>query len=245
MGKITDFLKGVFAPRDLTCSLCGRESFTGEILCERCLKKLERNDGYICDHCGAKTPFPQPYCDRCKNKLTSFDRARSAFVYGEISGGLLKKLKYDGKKYLAEEFAKELLEILTFSASGTEGLVYVPTTRKKTRKRGYNQSRLLAANLSSLCGVPLLDVLVKTKETDSQVGKSYSDRQKNLEGSFSVCDKSTVVGKKITLIDDVMTTGATAEAVAKRLKKAGAREVCVITVATTVKEQKENAVGDL
>ncbi len=96
--KIKYFLKNIFFPRNLTCSACGRESFTGGILCEKCLSDREENNEYICEHCGVKTPVPVAYCDRCRNRLTSFDTARSAFVYDGVVALLLQKLKYGGEK---------------------------------------------------------------------------------------------------------------------------------------------------
>lgn len=235
MNSLKDILKRVFLPRNLTCSCCGRESFSGEIVCERCLEKAERNDGYICDHCGVKTLAPAAYCERCANKLTSFDKARSAFVYGEVTGVLVQKLKYGGQKYLAEEFAKELYKLFVSSVTYADGIVCVPMSEKRERKRGYNQSRLIAEKLAELSLVPFLDVTVKKKETESQVGKSYKERRKNLEGSFGVSDKSAVNGKRLVIVDDVCTTGSTADVLAAALKRAGASEAYVLTYASVVK----------
>ena len=136
--KIKYFLKNNFFPRNLTCSACGRESFTGGILCEKCLSDREENNEYICEHCGVKTPVPVAYCDRCRNRLTSFDTARSAFVYDGVVALLLQKLKYGGEKYLAEEFAKDLYKLFATSVTHADGIVCVPMSRKRERERGYN-----------------------------------------------------------------------------------------------------------
>ena len=236
--KIDKILKNIFFPRNLTCSCCGRESFTGGILCERCLDKAERNDGNICDHCGVKTIAGEAYCPRCKNKLTSFDKARSAFVYGEVTSILVQKIKYGGEKYLAEEFAKELYRLFVASVCHADGIVCVPMSEKRERGRGYNQSRLIAEALAELSSVPFLDVTVKKKETESQVGKNYSERRKNLEGSFGVKNKSEVKGKRLVIVDDVTTTGSTAETLAAALKHAGAEEVFVLTYASVSRADK-------
>lgn len=252
--KIKEYFKNIFFPRTLTCSCCGRESFTGGILCERCLEKAERNDGFICDHCGVKTVAGEAYCPRCKNKLTSFDKARSAFVYGEVTSLLVQKLKYGGEKYLAEEFAKELYRLFVVSVSHADGIVCVPMSGKREKSRGYNQSKLIAEALAKLSSVPFLDVTVKKKETESQVGKNYGERRKNLEGSFGVKNKSEVKGKRLVIADDVTTTGSTAEVLAAALKRAGAEEVFVLTYASVSKannaeskeeKHEENENGDL
>lgn len=235
--KIKYFLKNIFFPRNLTCSACGRESFTGGILCEKCLSDREENNECICEHCGVKTPVPVAYCDRCRNRLTSFDTARSAFVYDGVVALLLQKLKYGGEKYLAEEFAKDLYKLFATSVTHADGIVCVPMSRKRERERGYNQSELLARNLSALSGVPFLDVTVKRKETESQVGKNYKERRKNLDGSFGISDKKAVRDKRIVIADDVSTTGTTSDILAAALKAAGAAEVFVLTVASVVKRK--------
>lgn len=237
--KIKYFLKNIFFPRNLTCSACGRESFTGGILCEKCLSKREENNEYICEHCGVKTSVPVAYCDRCRNKLTSFDMARSAFVYDGIIALLLQKLKYGGEKYLAEEFAKDLYRLFARNITHADGIVCVPMSGKRERKRGYNQSELLARELSSLSGVPFLDVTEKRRETESQVGKDYKERRKNLDGSFGITDRKAVKDKRIVIADDVSTTGTTADVLAAALKRAGAIEVFVLTVASVVKRKSD------
>ena len=108
---------------------------------------------------------------------------------------------------------------------------------KRERERGYNQSELLARNLSALSGVPFLDVTVKRKETESQVGKDYKERRKNLDGSFGISDKKAVRDKRIVIADDVSTTGTTSDILAAALKAAGAAEVFVLTVASVVKRK--------
>ena len=111
--------------------------------------------------------------------------------------------------------------------------VYVPMTEKALKKRGYNQSKLLAEALSLKTEVPVLDCVVKVKETKRQATLKRGERLKNLKEAFRVCDKKAVKDKTIVLVDDVTTTGATAEVIAERLKSAGAKLVYLITVAST------------
>ena len=105
-------------------------------------------------------------------------------------------------------------------------------TVKAQRKRGYNQSKLLALGLSSKVNVEVVDCLEKVKETKRQSKLTKSQRQKNLKGAFRVVNKSLIKGKRVLLVDDVLTTGTTVNAVCEKLLKAGAVAVDVLTVAS-------------
>jgi competence protein ComFC len=106
-------------------------------------------------------------------------------------------------------------------------------TEKSEKRRGYNQSKLLAEALSRFTEVPVFYGLIKKSETKRQVTLGRKERLKNLQDSFRVKDKKSVVDKTLVIIDDVTTTGATAEVIAEALKRAGAKTVYLITVAST------------
>lgn len=110
-------------------------------------------------------------------------------------------------------------------------------TKSRERKRGYNQSRLLARRIAYLAGIPLGDdVLVKKSGNNRQVGLTREERRRNLDGSFTVAKKSEVIGRTVLVVDDVMTTGSTIDSVAKSLKSAGAESVIALTVAVTARK---------
>jgi ComF family protein len=112
--------------------------------------------------------------------------------------------------------------------------MYVPLYTKRQKKRGYNQSELLSNELSKLIGISVShNNLIRIKDTITQTNLSFKERQKNLESAFEIKDKKEVKDKNILLIDDVLTTGATADNCAKILKKAKAKGVYVLTFATT------------
>ena len=102
-------------------------------------------------------------------------------------------------------------------------------TEKKQKKRKFNQTELLANSISTIINLPVVTVIEKIKETPAQAGLTRKDRLENLTGAFKVIDKQAVLGKTVLLIDDVLTTGATAESVAKKLKKSGAKKVILLT----------------
>ena len=158
--------------------------------------------------------------------------ARSAFEYLDPIRQLLMRFKYGGEKYLREFFAEELKATFLKHIGYADVIVYVPATNKKVKQRGYNQGEVLAREFSSFCKIPVVDAIKKIKETDSQVGLTLKERRENLKGCFKIVDRSAVKGKRVLIIDDVMTTGSTVESIAEKLKGAGASEVLVLTVAS-------------
>ena len=236
--KLKELLKEIFYPKNLTCSVCKRESFSGGWLCEGCKSIMPLNNKSICGHCGRATPYPVDYCDYCKDKQTYVDLARSVYEYEYPLNVLVRRLKYSGERYLAESFAKEMQSIYFKSIGYADCIVFVPMTKARKKERGYNQSEELAKALSKLIEVPIVsDVLVKTKDTDSQVGLERKERLKNVKGSISVKNRALIKNKRVLVIDDVMTTGATLEVIAEKLKDAGASEVVAITVASVTSKK--------
>ncbi|MBO4262597.1 MAG: ComF family protein [Clostridia bacterium] len=220
-------------PEDYTCVYCGREIFNGKEVCDDCLRSLPFNDGYICDRCGRKTSAPALVCDACANKDIFFDGARSVFLYESPVSTAIKGLKYFGKKYLVREFSREMARVYLKAFYSCDAILPVPAYYKHERERGYNQSELLSLALGERLDIPVItDAVIKTRDTVSQVKLSAKERFINLSGSFRISDKSKVKDKRLLVVDDVMTTGATLNAIARALKKAGAAEVYGVTVAS-------------
>ncbi len=121
--------------------------------------------------------------------------------------------------------------------SSADYIIPVPLHRWRLLKRQYNQATLLARSVSSLTNIPVLtNCLVRKKATESQGHKTLKERKQNVKQAFDVIDPDSLKGKSIVLIDDVWTTGATLDACAKILKKAGAHRIFVLTLARVVKE---------
>ncbi len=226
------FSKSLFNP-DWKCLNCNEEVFDGQKFCKNCLEKLPVNDKYICEHCGRQVIAPERYCTTCKGNLTALDRCRSYFVYDKPISTLIQRFKYGNHRYLADYFTDCLKFVYLKNYFNADFFVYIPMTDKAIRRRGYNQSKILAEMLSKKTEVPVNHCLVKVKETKRQATLNRSERLKNLNEAFRVTDKKAVKDKTVVIIDDVTTTGATAQAVAERLKKAGAKFVYLVTVAST------------
>ena len=223
--------KNAFNP-GWTCAYCGREIVGGGYFCRECAEKLPFNDGEICAHCGRELDAPQDYCYTCAGRLTAFDAGRSAFVYEGIVSALIRKFKYGNARYLAKVFAPYLANVYYGSFAAADAVAYVPMLKKDQRKRGFNQTELLAREFSALTGLRVISAAEKRRPTAKQAALDRADRLKNMENTFRVADKAAVAGLNILILDDVTTTGATANALAAELKKSGADKVFVLTVAS-------------
>lgn len=222
-------LKQILFPPDFTCDICGRETF-GTHICGECMKNFKFNSGATCPVCGRKTVRAE-ICLECKAYAPVYNKAVSAIVYGGEGVTLVAKFK-NGGAYLKDYFA-ELLSEKIKGLPEFDCIVYVPMTKKAQRKRGYNQTYLLAKEIAELVEKPLIkDAAVKVKETSAQKSLTRKERAKNLKGVFKIEKKQEVFGKRVLVVDDVLTTGATADELSRILFAAGAIKVYVATVAS-------------
>ena len=222
-----------------TCDICAREVFAGERICESCRKTLPFIREPFCPLCGRKVA-EEGACTECKRKRLPVDTARSVLLHEGEAARLILRFKRGGK-YLYRTLAELMLPTLKEAFPTAEGLIYVPMTKKAEKKRGFNQSRLVAEELSRKTGLPLLDVVEKKRETPPQKSLGRDEREKNLEGAFHVTDEAEVKGKRLVIIDDILTTGATAGELAVVLKKAGAGEAFALTCTSV---QNKTLFGD-
>lgn len=235
--SLKSFFRALMFDKRWTCSVCGAEIFGEDYFCPDCLEKLPFITGERCAHCGRKTEQAETYCDTCKNFFVSVDVARSVFDFSGDVPMLIKRFKYKNGRYLAGVFAKDLAPMILKNFPKADVAVYIPMTDKAKRKRGFNQTELLAREVSALTGLPVSDALVKISETPRQALLGRNERLKNLEKTFKITEKGAFEGKRVLIIDDVTTTGATAETVAKLLKKKGAAEVYLATIASVSKKK--------
>jgi ComF family protein len=162
--------------------------------------------------------------------LNGFD---AVFSYGEYEGPLRKLIhvfKYGGVKPLASQLG-QLLNGALPREQRFDVIVPMPLHWRKRLERGFNQSELLARFVSKRTGIPLAPGLKRRKRTDPQAGLTRAQRRTNVAGAFEVKGRSDIEGRHVLLIDDVLTTGATASACSAVLKRAGAKRVTVLTLA--------------
>ena len=226
--SIGKYIKENLFPLSYTCDCCGIETF-GNNLCPDCLKNTTFNNGATCPICGRKT-VRREICIECKSKTPMFEYGISALIYEGTAVKLIHKFK-NGDAYLKDYFADLIVSKFDIEIP-VDYIAFVPMTKKAQSKRGYNQSKLLAESISQRLNIPVCDVVEKVKDTSAQKALSGNDRAKNLEGSFKPKEKNAVLDKTILLIDDILTTGATADAVCRALFWAGAMRVYLATIAS-------------
>lgn len=194
-----------------------------------------------CTRCG--TPFTYPAyddmeCPACIARPPAFERARSAFVYDAASRALVLSLKHGGRTDALAAYGRWMARAGGALLAGADALIPVPLYAARLRRRRFNQSLLLARALSRANGVPVAPhVLARVRNTSTQGGLSAKGRARNVAGAFKVRANRgrEVEGKRLIIIDDVHTTGATLSACARALKRAGAENVTAITLARVVK----------
>ena len=189
----------------------------------------------VCDGCGA--PFAYDIgarCAACLARPRAFARARAASLYGERTRELILKLKHGDRTDLARLFALWLNRAAAELLADAEAILPVPLHPRRLFARRYNQAAEIARPLAALARVAYLpDTLRRARDTGGQRGRSRRGRREAVRGAFSVPPRlaGRIAGRRLLLIDDVMTTGATAEACARALLKAGAAAVDVAVVA--------------
>ena len=240
--KIFENLKKMFISfeneitKEHSCISCSREILDGTEfqICEDCFKNLNLISDFVCDKCGEVLVENSMCCEQCKSFNYSFDKNKSICHYTDVPAKIVKSLKYGGRKY----YAKHIAELMTVDKSFFEEfdlITFVPMGKKRLRARGFNQAEEIAKEISKLVNIPFESLLIKIVENKNQAKLSQKERLENLKGTFEIDleKEDKIKGKKILIVDDVFTTGATLSECAKVLKSQKPKKVCSITFAKT------------
>jgi len=222
----------IYPPVCLICQEVIREEFSNDSrisVCYECWNNLETEEKPYCNECKIDLEISQTH--KC---LTYLDKVYSLGLFDENFQGLIHHFKYKNKISLGKRLGQRLAEELQKqNLSDFAYLIPVPLHKTRKRERGFNQSEILAQTLSSSLNLPLQkEILFRIRNTKDQTKLSEKERKRNVAGAFLIRDSQQILqGKKVILVDDVITTGATLSECAKVLKQAGAKEILAVTVA--------------
>jgi ComF family protein len=224
----------LYPPR---CEACGR--LCEGPICAKCLNEIEFIRPPLCETCGE--PFDPlakgaPRCQRCRSGRRPYAIARSAVYYEGPVVQAIFRFKYHGQMVLGPTLGKLMVEALGDGAVGllpeaAEVVCPVPLHPSRLRERGFNQSELLAEEVAAALGKPIKILLERTRPTLPQVDLPVESRAANVRDAFAPRLQEVVAGQRVLLVDDLFTTGATLSECARALRRGGAAEVRVFTLA--------------
>ena len=217
------------------CSACGVIVAEAHSFCSDCWREIEFLGSGGCSTCGLPLQATDAdSCAVCLARPPRIARTRAAVAYDEVSRALALRLKYGRKVAVAKTMARFMAPLV--EEGGERLLVPVPLHRTRLWWRGFNQSALVAAELSKRLGIPTAPLLLaRHRRTPPLKGMSALQRRKAVAGAFRVRDAASVKGKTVILVDDVLTTGSTADACARALNRAGAARIELVSWARVVK----------
>ena len=222
------------------CMICAERVEAGGTLCARCWGRVDFVTQPLCPRTGrpfGHDPGPGVESVEALGGRLAYDRARVVARYEDAVRDIVHTLKYRDRLDLARPLGRLMARAGAELLADADCLVPVPLYRLRLWRRRYNQSALLARWAGRAASVPVRsDLLVRTRATRPQVGLTASQRQRNVSGAFAVPERlaGAVAGRRIVLVDDVITTGATIDACARCLRRAGAASVDVLAFARVI-----------
>lgn len=239
MKSVTDILKKgtswildmIYPPKCLVCDALLAPGEDG--CCCECAKKLPFIETPCCLKCGKPiSSEEEEYCMDCQNQSHVFTKGVALWSYDERVRQVVYRFKYKNRREYAGYFGKELIKRYERQMKSWEAdaVIPVPLHKKRLRKRGFNQAELIAKEAARYIGVPVKpDLAVRIKNTRPQKELNEKERHKNLKSAFKI-SKNVVKLKRVILVDDIYTTGATVDAIAQLLLKAGIEKVYVVAL---------------
>jgi len=223
-----------------TCPGCGVRTGAHQGFCPTCWREIRFIERPYCETLGlpfSYDPGPGILSAQAIAEPPVFDRLRSAAIFEGAARDLVHSLKYRDRTDLAAMMAGWMLRASDGYVANCDGILPVPLHRSRFASRKFNQAAELARHLSRKSGQPFLpSTLIRVKRTNRQVGLSARAREDNVRAAFAIAPghEDRVFGKRLVLVDDVYTTGATVSSATRALRRAGAAEVTVLTFAMAV-----------
>lgn len=215
------------------CPVCGGVAMPkGRLICSACLKQLSFVSSPACMKCGKEIGSrEQEYCADCIRRKKSFTRGFALLNYDSRAAVSMAAVKYHNKREYLDFYARAaaLRFKKQFRQAGIQVIVPVPVHASRLKTRGFNQAAVLAEKLSAELGIPWEELLIRVKKTDPQKSLGSAERLKNLRGAFEA-EQEAGKWERVLLVDDIYTTGSTAEICSRALLKTGVKQVFVFAV---------------
>lgn len=222
------------------CPACREPVEKGGGLCASCWSRLSFITPPLCERTGLPFAFDPGEAMLSRAAMAdppAWDRARAAVRFGDVARDLVHQLKYGDRLDLAPLLSRFMWVAGEQMLQDADALVPVPLHWTRLWRRRFNQAAVLAQGISKISGVPVeLEAVKRVRRTPAQVGLDKADRRRNVDAAFAVSDEARgrIHGRKLVLVDDVLTTGATLDALARALSRAGAARVDVLVFARVV-----------
>lgn len=221
------------------CLLCSDAAEQRYPLCAACEQELPWLDEY-CLRCALPLPMAGLICAQCSRRPPAFDQVIAPWHYGFPLDTLISRFKHNSQwplgRLMAEMLCLNLRHRFQEGLPTPDLLLPVPLARRRLRQRGFNQAGMLGRWLSKALSIECDErLLLRTRETPAQQRLDARGRQRNLRQAFALASEASLKGRHVAVIDDVLTTGATAQAIAQLLRHAGARRIDVYCLARTAK----------
>ncbi len=241
--KIDAWLKRVFSrfshalyPEGYTCYICGAEldeKHRAHSLCDKCLARLPYRHELTCPVCGIYVTQPGE-CVNCRDNVLPYRKAYAPFDYTGSIRYMIVSYKDKGSPWLHQYISRFLIDYAKAMEITADYLVYVPSSEKALKTRGFEHNKRVAIAVANALDMELTEPLHRVMQTRDSHKLKGKERYENVSHSFKMredYDKSILIGKRVLIIDDVMSTGATATTCAQILKNNGAKEINILTLA--------------
>jgi ComF family protein len=209
------------------CAVCG---LIGDSVCRACLRAFVRVAPPLCERCGSPGHWPVRRCAECWGRRLAFSTARAALVYDDRARAFVAAWKEHGRRDLVDVAADLVTAVV--APPPAEVIAFVPADDDRRLERGHAPPSALATALSGRWGVPVGHLVDRSRRVARQRGLSLAERRRNVRGAFVARARAPA---RVCLVDDVYTTGATANACASALRRSGARTVTVVSLARAVR----------
>lgn len=220
---------GILYPQ--TCYFCGKIS--KEHICKECREKITYVEEPVCKKCGKPIRYEEKeYCGDCENAVFSYEQGKSVWLHTGVVRWSVYQFKYHNRRIYGKFYAQELSRLYGkwIKDKKIDVIIPIPLHRKRQRKRGYNQSEVIARHLGKLLNLPVnAKAVMRVRNTKAQKELSHKERTRNLKDAFRVTKHWKGEGN-VLLIDDIYTTGNTIDSVAKLLRQKGANKVWFLTI---------------